>query len=152
MEETRATKAATSAAGARTYTGGCHCGAVRFEVMMDPGDPAGRCNCSICTKVGALGAIVVPDAFTLVKGEESLGVYEWGAKISRRSFCKRCGVHCFGRGHLAEVGGDYVSVNLNCLEGVELKDLPVVHWDGRHDNWTAGPRSTPWPVLAPAAG
>ena len=32
------------------HTGGCHCGAVRFEVMADVQKGAGRCNCSICTK------------------------------------------------------------------------------------------------------
>jgi hypothetical protein len=138
--------------GPRKHSGSCHCGAVRFEVVADLGAGGSRCNCSICNKVGTLGAIVKPDAFKLLAGEEHLSTYEWGAKISKRFFCKHCGIHCFGRGYLAEVGGAYVSVSYNCLDGVELGDLKVAYWDGRHDNWYAGTRDTPWPILTPAAG
>jgi hypothetical protein len=41
-------------------------------------------------------------------------------------------------------------VNLNTLDGVELAELELVYWDGRHDNWQAGPRDTPWPIAPPA--
>ncbi|HVE87547.1 MAG TPA: GFA family protein, partial [Myxococcales bacterium] len=101
------------------HAGGCHCGAVRFEVELDLREPAMRCNCSVCTKVSPTGRIVKPAAFRLTQGEESLSVYEWGAKVSKRFFCGSCGVHCFGRGHLEELGGDYVSVNVNCLDGFD---------------------------------
>lgn len=130
----------------RKHSGTCHCGAVRFEVEFDPTTPAGRCNCSICTKLGALGGIVQPSAFTLVAGEEHLKAYEWGAKISKRFFCRECSIFVFGRGHLKEIGGDYVSINFNCLDDFEPTDLKVIYWDGRHDNWETGPRSTPWPI------
>lgn len=132
----------------KRHSGGCHCGAIRFEVSVDA-SRGGRCNCSICNKVAQLGAIVKPEAFTLLAGADSITEYAWGMKISRRSFCKHCGVHCFGRGHLAQLGGDYVSVNFNTLDDVDPLDVTVTHWDGRHDNWQAGPRSTPWPIVAP---
>jgi hypothetical protein len=132
--------------GVARYTGGCHCGAVRFAVELDLAEGAGRCNCSICTKIAPTSRIVKPAAFTLLSDETSLGVYEWGAKTSRRFFCPRCGIHCFGRGYLAEVGGDYVSVNVNCFDDVDPAELTIVHWDGRHNNWQAGPRPTPWPI------
>ena len=132
------------------HTGSCHCGAVRFEVEVDASS-AGRCNCSVCTKLGATSAIVKPGAFQLLAGEEALTAYEWGPKISRRFFCSRCGVLCFARGHLAEIGGDYVSVAVNCLDDVDLAEVTIQYWDGRHNNWDAGPRSTPWPVKTAAA-
>jgi hypothetical protein len=135
----------------RRHSGGCHCGAVRFEVVVDA-SAGSKCNCTICLKTNVTGGIVKPEALVLVSGEDSLSVYEWGAKISRRFFCKRCGIHCFGRGYLAEVGGDYASVNFNCLDDFDPIDARLVHWDGRHDNWQGGPRSTPWPVFAPAPG
>jgi hypothetical protein len=25
--------------------------------------------------------------------------------------------------------------------------VPVVHYDGRHDNWMSGTRPQPWPIL-----
>jgi hypothetical protein len=139
-----------TSAGLKKYTGGCHCGVVRFEVEMDPNDGASRCNCSICTKIAQTGKIVKPDAFRLVSGKESLSEYRWGGNIATRFFCKHCGIHCYGAGHLAEVGGDFVSVNLNTVDGVDPHALPVVHWDGRHDNWQGGPRPTPWPIEATA--
>jgi hypothetical protein len=121
-------------------------------VEADPSQGGSRCNCSVCTKLGAFGAIVKPDSFRLLTAEAELGVYEWGAKISKRFFCKACGTHCFGRGHLAEVGGDFVSFSYNVVDGLELSELPVVYWDGRHDNWQAGPAPTPWPILGASSG
>ena len=139
MEESHGTQAASK-------IGTCHCGAVRFEVAIDLGKGGSRCNCSVCTKISPTSGFAKPDAFRLLAGEENLAEYVWGGKISLRFFCKTCGVHCFARGHLAELGGDYVSVNLNTLEGVELAELTVAYWDGRHNNWQEGPRSTPWPI------
>jgi len=52
---------------------------------------------------------------------------------------------------MAEVGGDYVSVNLNCLDDIDPSALAIVHWDGRHNNWQAGPRPTPWPISTGAS-
>jgi hypothetical protein len=134
-----------------THRGGCHCGAVRFEVSLEPGFKGSRCNCSICAKTAVTGAIVKPDAFRLVAGQDSLGGYQWGAKVSTRHFCKRCGIQCFGAGYLEVIGGDFVSVNLNALDDFDVSLLDIVHWDGRHDNWMNGPRSTPWPLLAAAS-
>ena len=131
----------------RTLRGSCHCGRVKFEVEADPARGASRCNCSVCTKLGALSSIVKPEAFRLMTPEAELGVYEWGAKISKRYFCKACGTHCFGRGHLAEVGGDYVSFSYRAIDDFEISELSVVHWDGRHNNWQAGPAAKPFPIL-----
>ena len=136
----------------RPLQGSCHCGQVKFQVEADPAQGASRCNCSVCTKLGALGSIVKPEAFKLLTPESELGVYEWGAKISKRFFCKACGTHCFGRGHLAEIGGDYVSFSYNAVDDLEVSELTVVHWDGRHNNWQAGPSATPYAILkAPSA-
>ena len=134
----------------KTHSGSCHCGAVRFEVDIDLAQVS-RCNCTVCTKTAWLGAIVKPAAFRLLAGEASLSVYEWGFKISRRHFCSHCGIQCFARGELEVLGGAYVSINVNVLEDVEVSALPVVHWDGRHNNWEGGPSQTPWPLLAKTA-
>jgi hypothetical protein len=147
---TASESASAAATAAARHTGSCHCGAVRFAVRADLAAGASRCNCSICIRTGVTGGSVKPEAFTLLAGEESLSSYEWGHKVSRRFFCKRCGIHCFGRGHLPELGGDFVSVNYNCLEDVELSELRVGYWDGRHNNWYAGMRDRPWPILTPA--
>jgi hypothetical protein len=128
------------------HPGSCHCGAVRFTVQLDA--TAGtQCNCSICQKLGTTNTIVKPEALTILAGEDQLGSYVWGHKVGARLFCKTCGISCFGRGHLAELGGDYVSVPLNVLDDVDLGEVSISHWDGRHNNWQVGPRKTPWPVF-----
>ncbi len=144
-------KKSGSAPAAPKHPGSCHCGAVRFEVELDVSSGGSRCNCSICLKLGGFAAIVKPEAFRLLGGQESLSEYAWGAKIGRRVVCTHCGVSCFAPGHLAEVGGDYVSVNLNALDDIDPNELPAVHWDGRHDNWQSGPRKEPWPVFTKRA-
>lgn len=130
------------------HLGGCHCGAVRFAVDLDLANGATRCNCTACTKTAATSVIVKPEAFSLRSPEADLGTYAWGGKTGTRFFCKGCGVHCFLRGHLPELGGDYVSVNINTLDDIDPWTLKILYWDGRHNNWHAGPRETPWPVHA----
>jgi len=130
--------------------GSCHCGAVKFEATIDIAVVT-HCNCSICTKTMWTGASCKPAAFTLLEGEAALTGYEWGAKVSTRYFCKHCGVQCFGKGDLPELGGAFVSINVNCLDDVEVHSLPLRHWDGRHNNWEAGMREMPWPIYRAAA-
>jgi hypothetical protein len=91
-----------------------------------------------------------PAAFRLLAGEDQVTAYQWGAKISTRYFCKACGIHCYAKGHLAELGGDYVSVNLNCVDR-DFDEAKITYWDGRHDGWEKGPRPTPYPVKAASA-
>lgn len=137
-----------NASGTKVHSGGCHCGAVRFEAELDLGAGATRCNCTICTKTGSTNVVVKPNAFRLLAGAESLGEYRVGTSPNSRSFCKRCGIHVFGQGDVVELGGAFVSVNVNSLEDVELSALKVQYWDGRHDNWAAGMRPEPWPMLS----
>lgn len=148
QNSTERASASTSQQSAGAHPGSCHCGAVRFEAALDLSQSPSKCNCSICTKANNLSAIAKPDAFRLLEGEVHLGSYAWGGKTATRFFCKHCGIHVFARGHLPELGGDYVSVNVNTLDDVDPNTLSAVHWDGRHNNWHAGPRPEPWPMFA----
>ncbi|HWA76985.1 MAG TPA: GFA family protein [Polyangiaceae bacterium] len=127
----------------KTYIGGCHCGAVRFEAELDPNQGT-KCNCSICTKKAFYGVVVKPSRFRLLSGETSLADYQFNTKMMHHQFCTRCGIHTFGRGHLEQLGGDYISVNLNCLDDLDLSQVKVMYWDGRHNNWAAGPSEAPY--------
>ena len=119
----------------KTYTGGCHCGQVRYEVDADLGKGTTQCNCSICHKTGQWGAIVKPAAFRLLAGEDKLSDYQFNTMSGHRLFCKTCGVASFGRGHVEQIGGDYVSINVRCLDDVDLATLPVKVLDGRNNTW-----------------
>jgi hypothetical protein len=129
----------------KKHLGSCHCGDVKFAVEMDA-RTASKCNCTICTKTASTNGIVKPEAFTLLSDPAKLSTYEWGGKTGTRYFCKSCGVHAFGRGNLPEIGGAYVSVNLNCLDDIDVATVKLVYFDGRHNNWEAGVRDPPWPV------
>lgn len=129
------------------HHGTCLCGDVRFEVEADIAKGS-RCNCTLCTKLGATGSLVAPAAFTLLSDESKLASFTRMPQVAQRYFCARCHVYCFTRGHLEVLGGDFVSVNLNCVDGFDASAADLIYWDGRHDNWAAGPRSTPWPLEA----
>ncbi len=126
---------------ARTFTGGCHCGAVRFEARLDLAAGTGRCNCTFCTKAGAWGTVLAPTAFTLLSGEDKLVAYSRNG-VTHHPFCGVCGMRPFSHGDIPELGGRYVSINLNCLDDVDLAGVPVRYWDGRHDAWHRGPVAT----------
>ncbi|AUX42909.1 aldehyde-activating protein [Sorangium cellulosum] len=124
----------TTTPGTRAYKGSCPCGAVRFEADLDLSAGTTRCNCTICKKTQWWGCITTPSAFRLLAGEEVLGDHT-RSEAGHGRFCKTCGVRVFGHGDIPELGGAYYSVNLNCLDGVDLTGVPVSYLDGLHDTW-----------------
>ena len=123
----------------QTYRGSCHCGAVRFEADIDLAEGTGRCNCSFCWKVRNWSAGIKPDAFRLVAGKDDIGEYGFRPDSTNyHVFCKRCGVRLYTHGHIAEIGGDFVSVMLSTLDDLppaELAAAPVRYMNGRDDDW-----------------
>jgi len=116
------------------YTGGCHCGAVRFAVRVaEDAHVAQACNCSICFKVGFLHVIVERGAFELLQGAERITTYTFNTGVAQHTFCGVCGVKAF---YTPRSHPDGVSANLRCFDGVEdglLARFVVQDFDGR--NW-----------------
>jgi hypothetical protein len=113
-----------------TYQGSCHCGQVKYEVTLDLSQPALTCNCSICSRTGSMLSFVLPDKFKLLGGEEALTDYQFGHQVIHHLFCSRCGVRSFARGQRPD-GTKMVAINVRCLEGVELDEVPTRKVDGR---------------------
>lgn len=122
----------------KTYHGSCHCGSVKIKAKIDLSKGTGRCNCTYCRKVRSWSVIIKPENFELLAGQESLSDYQFGTFSGHHLFCKNCGCRPFGRGHVEEIGGDFVSIALACLDDVdaqELIDAPVKYFDGLNNNW-----------------
>src|SRR5688572_18555157 len=127
----------------QTYTGGCHCGAVRYEADMDLSQGTVKCNCSMCSKGRTWLAAVDAGDFRLLTDAEALGEYQFGAHRIHHLFCKRCGIKSFARGNGPE-GKQFVAVMVSCLDvpDAQLSTLPVIFVDGRNDNFQAAPAQT----------
>lgn len=74
----------------RTATGGCQCGRVRYEAVIE-NDEAYLCHCRMCQRAtGGFAAAFknVPQASVTWTGEP-----DWyqGSPIARRPFCRECG-------------------------------------------------------------
>jgi hypothetical protein len=126
----------------KTYTGSCHCGAVRFEVDIDFSAGTMKCNCSICTKNRNWNAIIMPDAFRLLTEEDAMSDYQFGKRSVHHLFCRQCGVHAFERGYAKKIGGDFIVVLVASLDNVDLEELiaaPIRYADGRNNNYGAVP-------------
>ena len=113
----------------KTYTGGCHCGRVRYEVQADL-TKVMRCNCSICQKRGTIWAFAKAAQFKLLSGEDALTDYQFGQKRIHHLFCKHCGIGSFSRG-VAPNGDDTTAINVNCLDGVDPAGLDIKPFDGK---------------------
>lgn len=111
------------------HEGSCHCGRVAFEVDGTL-DGVMSCNCSICQRKGALMWFVPRDDFKLLTPEEDVSTYTFNNHVIKHRFCPVCGVHPFGEGTDPE-GNRMAAINIRCLEGIELDQVPVKHFDGR---------------------
>jgi hypothetical protein len=140
----------------KTYTGGCHCGFLRYSAKLDLTEPrATKCNCSICLKLNTVSLKVAPPSqFTLQSPSSAddslLGNYTHGGKSIRYHFCKTCGVSCFSEGKYTFDGKEVEVLGINAVtldpdQGIDLREFKVQYWDGKGNNWAAGLKDVPYP-------
>jgi len=111
----------------RTYRGSCHCGQIRFEIEAEL-DHVRVCDCSICRRRGGLLHRVEPQNFRLLTPSlEALSLYTFHTHTARDYFCPTCGILPFRRPRTAP---DQWSVNVRCLEDVDLDAIPVKRVQG----------------------
>jgi len=116
----------------RTYSGGCHCGAVRFEVDAPAAPEVWHCNCSVCSMTGFEHLIVPKASFRLLSGRERLSAYRFNTRIAEHLFCSVCGIKSF---YVPRSHPDGYSVNVRCLDGAPLDGIEPRDFDGQ--NWEA---------------
>jgi hypothetical protein len=112
-----------------SHKGGCHCGKVRFSVVIRQ-KRALICNCSICTVKGFIHLIVPAGDFELLQGESELTSYRFNTGIANHLFCRHCGVQSY---YLPRSHPTGFSVNLRCIDDLSLDDFELSEFDGA--NW-----------------
>lgn len=115
-----------------THRGGCHCGAVRFEVDAPRDLEIQSCNCSICAKTGFLHLIVPKSRFRLLTPQESFATYTFNTGVAKHHFCRTCGIESF---YVPRSNPDGYSVNARCLDDGTVGVMNITPFDGR--NWEA---------------
>lgn len=87
---------------AKTYKGGCFCGAVEFSLTGEP-EAMAYCHCESCRQwsAGQVNAFTLwqPDRLKITKGADNIGVFDKIAATenetgpSQRKWCMTCGGH-----------------------------------------------------------
>jgi len=115
----------------QSYSGGCQCGKVRYEVQMDIAEVI-ACNCSRCRRLGSLLAFAPVAQFKLLAGEADLKSYEFNRHLIRHQFCSTCGIQSFAIGKNPKTGAEMAAINVRCLDGVDADAFKVRKVDGRN--------------------
>jgi hypothetical protein len=113
----------------QTYTGGCQCGAVRYQVQAEI-EKVISCNCSRCQKWGALLAAADRADFKLLSGEGAATDFQFNTYAIHHPFCATCGIESYAYGK-GRGGKDMVMINVRCLDGVDPTAFAVMKFDGR---------------------
>jgi hypothetical protein len=81
-----------------TFTGGCHCGAIRYECAAEPG-PGRHCQCTDCRRLsgsGHVSSMEIPLAALHVSGQpRSYDTRSESGNVVTRRFCATCGTPLF---------------------------------------------------------
>lgn len=113
------------------HAGGCHCGAVRFEVALPDRIEIEDCNCSVCLKSQNAHIIVPNSRFRLLSGADTLTTYTFNTGVAQHKFCSVCGVKSF---YIPRSNPDGVAVTWRCLDDPYGFDHVAIHpFDGV--NW-----------------
>ena len=100
--------------------GNCHCGNISFELTLEP-DPveihARACDCSFCTKHGAVWTSSPHGALKVTIEDRSLvNEYAFATRTALFYICRQCGIVPLATSELA--GRRYAAVSVNALNDV----------------------------------
>lgn len=69
------------------------------------------------------------EKLTVLTAEEAIGTYTFNKQVIKHHFCQTCGIHPYGEG-VDPKGNKIAAINLRCVEGIDLKSIPVQNFDG----------------------
>lgn len=100
----------------KTYTGGCHCGAINFKAT-GPMRPIVACHCTDCLRLAGYSwaaTTAAHDKFEITKGSDNLDWYH-SSDIAKRGFCKTCHAQLFYQLHNL----DRISISPGMLDNLD---------------------------------
>jgi len=114
-----------------THRGGCHCGAVRFEVAAPSHLVCWDCTCSDCRMRRNLHFVVPAEELRITadSGTGSLAEYRWGSGTAQHLFCARCGISPF---YKPRSNPDGWAITFQCLDPGTVSGVETKRFDGRH--------------------
>ena len=103
----------------------CHCENVELEVNIpEAGFPKlMRCNCSLCKRKGAVMSPLPKENVKLVKGQDSLKLYQYHTKVAEHYFCSECGIYTH---HKMRSRPDTFGLNVGCIDDIDQFKLENV--------------------------
>lgn len=98
-----------------TLSGGCLCGAVRFQVT-EPPVAAGYCHCTRCQRrtgtAASAQARLAPGSLTIERGSDA--IREWVPGTGNpKAYCGSCGAHLWSR---SPTDPDVVNVRMGAFD------------------------------------
>ena len=108
------------------FEGSCHCGKVRFA-FNGVIEGAITCNCSICSRKGAMLVAVSEAEFEPLTPDDEMSAYTFNSHAIVHHFCRTCGIQPYAR-HAEQRS---VYVNLRCVEDINLGAISTTTFDGR---------------------
>jgi len=94
----------------------------------------------MCRKRGGLHLIVPDEDFALLSGSDALTEYTFNTHVAKHLFCKRCGIHSFGRPRSQPTK---ITVNLRCFDEDLSPLFATTAFDGVNWERTMAERSKP---------
>ena len=124
-------------------TGGCLCGAVRFQIAADPLGVR-QCWCRVCQYLGAGSGtvnVIFPREAVTVSGPlvDYVSTADSGSVMHRR-FCARCGTPIFSE---AEPRPHQIIVRAGTLDEPELAKPSAIIWAKSAPAWACFDPSLP---------
>jgi hypothetical protein len=119
----------------QAYTGGCACGAIRYEIEAEP-VMAGHCQCRDCQRdsgTGHASHVAFPRAAARVSGQATL----WdkaadSGNIVTRAFCPTCGSPLFSTNNAMP---EFLFVRAASLDDPSLYKPKMVVWAKSAQGW-----------------
>jgi hypothetical protein len=118
-----------------TISGGCLCGAVRYETLAEP-ITTRLCWCRVCQFLATGNAAVsvcFPSAGMSITGElrDFVSIAESGNRMHRR-FCPICGTHLFSE---AEARPHLIFVRAGTLDNTDIARPAATIWTAQAPSW-----------------